>query len=198
MTVARSAGQMPVYYNHPNGLAWHQGGSIGFSDYVDMPHTPRYCFGYGLSYTTFAYADLKLDQKEVGPFEDLNISMKVKNVGTVAGTEIVQLYLKDMHASMTRPVKELQGFARVPLNPGKEKEVRFTLSPSQTAFLDEDMRWLIEKGEFQVQIGASSEDIRLADSYTVTRSAYVKGKDRRFYAGAEVVSADGKTAIREI
>lgn len=198
LTVARSAGQIPVYYNHPNGSAWHQGASIGFSDYVDMPHTPRYCFGYGLSYTTFAYADLKLDQKEVGPFEDLNIFMKIKNTGTVAGTEIVQLYLKDMHASMTRPVKELQGFARVTLNPGEEKEVRFVLSPSQTAFLDEDMRWLIEKGEFQVQIGASSEDIRLADSYTVTRSAYVKGKDRRFYAGVEVISAGGKTADHEI
>lgn len=84
------------------------------------------------------------------------------------------------------------------LNPGEEKEVRFLLSPSQTAFLDEDMRWLIEKGEFQVQIGASSEDIRLTDSYTVIKSAYVKGKDRRFYARATVISADGKTADREI
>ena len=84
------------------------------------------------------------------------------------------------------------------LNPGEEKEVRFLLSPSQTAFLDEDMRWLIEKGEFQVQIGASSEDIRLTDSYTVIKSAYVKGKDRRFYARANVISADGKPADREI
>lgn len=182
LTVARSAGQIPVCYNHPNGSAWHQGASIGFSDYVDMPHTPRYCFGYGLSYTTFDYAQLRLEKKEVEPFEEFDISMKIKNTGTKAGTEVVQLYLKDMHASMTRPVKELQGFARVTLKPGEEKDVRFTLSPSQMAFLDEDMRWLIEKGEFQVQIGASSEDIRLTDSFTVSSSAFVEGKDRRFYA----------------
>lgn len=187
LTVARSTGQIPIYYNHPNGSAWHQGASIGFSDYVDMPHTPRYCFGHGLSYTTFAYADLKLDKKEVEPFDEINISVKIKNTGSVAGTEVVQLYLRDMHASMTRPVKELQGFARIMLEPKEEKEVCFTLSPSQTAFLDEDMRWLIEKGEIQVQIGASSEDIRFADSFTVRRSAFIKGKDRRFYAGVKVM-----------
>lgn len=198
LTVARSAGQIPVYYNHPNGSAWHQGASIGFSDYVDMPHAPRYCFGYGLSYTTFEYKELRLDKTEVEPFEQLNISMKIKNIGTVAGTEVVQLYLKDLHASMTRPVKELQGFARVTLEPGEEREVHFTLSPSQMAFLDEDMRWLIERGEYQVQLGASSEDIRLTDSYTVTKSAFVEGKDRRFYAGAKVTDIGGKKADCEI
>lgn len=187
LTVARSAGQIPVCYNHPNGSAWHQGASIGFSDYVDMPHRPRYCFGYGMSYTTFEYSGLKLDKKEVGPFEKLRISVSIKNTGKVMGTEVVQLYLKDVHASMTRPVKELQGFARVTLDPGEEKEIHFILSPSQMAFLDEDMRWLIEKGEFQVQLGASSEDIRLTDSYMVKENAFVEGKDRGFYARVEVV-----------
>lgn len=187
LTVARSAGQIPVYYNHPNGSAWHQGASIGFRDYVDMPHRPRYCFGYGLSYTAFEYSDLKLDKKEVGPFEELRVSVKIKNTGGVMGTEVVQLYLKDVHASMTRPVKELQGFARITLNPGEEKTVCFILSPSQMAYLDEDMHWLIEKGEFQVQIGASSEDIRLTDSYTVLTNAFVEGSDRRFYAGTEII-----------
>ncbi|MBO5570289.1 MAG: glycoside hydrolase family 3 C-terminal domain-containing protein [Clostridia bacterium] len=186
LSTARCAGQIPVYYNHPNGSMWTQAPSIGFTDYVDCPHRPRYCFGHGLSYTVFAYSDLKLDRKETKPFETVNISLKLKNTGKCAGTEIVQLYIKDTHASMTRPNKELQGFARVDLQPGEEKEVSFDIQPSQTAFLDEDMRWKIEKGEFEVQLGSSSEDIRLKDSFIVTENAYLAGKTRAFYALGEI------------
>lgn len=186
LSVARSAGQIPIYYNHPNGSAWHQGPSIGFADYVDMPHTPRYFFGHGLSYTSFEYTNLVIDKKEVGPNEELTVSAAIKNTGSMAGTEVVQLYLRDVQASMTRPVKELQGFARVSLMPGETKHVCFTVTPSQMAFLDEDMRWKIEKGEIEVQLGASSEDIRLTGSYVVTASAYVEGKDRGFYALATI------------
>jgi beta-glucosidase len=182
LTVARNAGQIPVYYNHPNGSAWHQGPSIGFKDYVDCPHTPRYCFGHGLSYTSFAYSDLKLSKKEVCPDEALTVSVKLKNTGDVAGTEVVQLYLRDVHASMTRPVIELQGFARVSLAPEEEKNIRFTVHPSQMAFLDEDMCWKIERGEIEIQLGSSSEDIRLRDSYTVKHDAWIQGRDRRFWA----------------
>lgn len=188
LTVARSAGQIPIYYNHPNGSAWHQGPSIGFKDYVDMPHMPRYCFGHGLSYTSFGYSEIRLDKKEVSPFEELTLSVNVKNTGKVSGTEVVQLYLRDVYASMTRPVKELQGFARVELNPGEEKKVCFTVAPSQMAFLDEDMRWKIEKGEIQVQLGSSSEDIRLTESFFVTEEAWIKGRDRKFCAMAVVDS----------
>ena len=112
--------------------------------------------------------------------------MKIKNTGNVVGTEVVQLYLRDVYASMTRPVKELQGFARVELQPEEEKEVRFTVAPSQMAFLDEDMRWKIEKGEIEVQLGASSEDIRPKDSYTITGNKWIEGKTRAFYAKAEI------------
>ncbi len=186
LSAARCAGQIPVYYNHPNGSMWTQAPSIGFTDYVDCPHRPRYCFGHGLSYTRFEYSGLILDRKETKPFEAVSISLKVKNAGDCAGTEIVQLYLKDIHASMTRPCKELQGFARVDLKPGEEKEVSFSVRPSQMAFLDEDMRWKIEKGEFEVQAGSSSEDIRLRDSFTVTENAYLAGKTRAFYALGEI------------
>ena len=186
LSTARCAGQIPVYYNHPNGSMWTQAPSIGFADYVDCSHRPRYCFGYGLSYTSFEYSDLQLDKQEIKPFEAVTVCVKVRNAGACAGTEIVQLYVKDVHASMTRPYKELQGFARVALQPGEEKEVCFTLQPSQMAFLDEDMRWKIEKGEFQVQIGSSSEDIRLQDSFTVTENAYLAGKTRVFYALGEI------------
>ncbi|MGN0746742.1 MAG: fibronectin type III-like domain-contianing protein [Aristaeellaceae bacterium] len=181
LSVARCAGQIPVYYNHPSGSMWSQGESIGFQDYVDCPHRPRYCFGHGLSYTTFAYTDLQLDRHETAPFAPVTVSVRVKNTGDCAGTEIVQLYVKDPHASMTRPVKELQGFARVPLMPGEEKQVVFTLRPDQMAFLDEDMRWKVEKGAFEVQVGSSSEDVRLTDTYTVTDSGWLDGRTRAFY-----------------
>ena len=186
LSVARNAGQIPIYYNHPNGSGWHQGPSIGFSDYVDCSHKPRWCFGHGLSYTGFVYSDLTIDQEEVGPFEELTVSMKLKNTGSVAGTEIVQLYLRDVHASMTRPCKELQGFTRVALQPGEEKTVSFTVAPSQMAFVDEDGRWKIEKGEIEVQLGSSSEDIRLRGSYFVTKDAWLEGRDRAFYAKVEI------------
>ena len=153
---------------------------------MDCPHHPRYCFGHGLSYTEFEYSNLALDKKETKPFGAVNISFRIKNTGNCAGTEIVQLYVKDIHASMTRPNKELQGFARVELQPGEGKEVTFALQPSQMAFLDENMRWKIEKGEFEVQIGSSSEDIRLKDSFRVTENAWLAGRTRAFYALGDI------------
>ena len=186
LSVARNAGQIPIYYNHPNGSGWHQGPSIGFQDYVDCSHKPRYCFGHGLSYTNFAYGDLVISKPEVVPDETLTVSLRVKNTGSVAGTEIVQLYLRDAHASMTRPCKELQGFARVELQPGEQKTVCFTVAPSQMAFVDEDGKWKIEKGEIEVQLGSSSEDIRLTGSYTLTKNAWIEGRDRAFYARVEI------------
>ena len=184
VSTAYNVGQIPVYYNHPNGSAWHQGESIGFANYVDMPHTPRYFFGYGLSYTTFAYSGFSCDRKEVRPDEPFRISVTVENTGEVAGTEIVQLYLKDVYASMTRPVMELAGFIRVDLEPGESADVTFTAEPSQLAFLDREMKWKIEAGTIQAMIGASSADIRYAAELTVTEDRYIDGRMRKFYADA--------------
>ena len=188
VTVARNAGQIPIYYDHPNGSAWHQGPSIGFKDYVDMPHTPRYEFGFGLSYTKFEYTNLKTSKCEVNPLEYIEISLDITNTGDKEGTEVVQLYLSDVKASMTRPVRELQGFRRVSLKPGEMKTLKFVINPNQMAFLDEDMKWKVEKGEFLIQVGASSEDIRLRGSYYVKNNAYIVGKDREFYAYSEEIS----------
>ena len=104
------------------------------------------------------------------------------NSGKRAGDEVVQLYLRDRFASMTRPVKELAGFCRITLEPGETKKISFELAPSLTAFLDQDMRWKIEKGTVDIEIGSSSEDIRLTESFTICENAWIEGKDRAFYA----------------
>lgn len=184
--VAYHAGQIPVYYNHPNGSSWHQGESIGFANYVDMPHTPRYFFGHGLSYTEFTYGSLSLDWTQTEPDECVKASLSIKNTGSRAGTEIVQLYLKDLYASMTRPVMELAGFARVDLLPGEEKRVEFEIHPSQAAFVDAQMRWKTEAGKVEVLVGASSEDIRERAQFTITEDQYIDGKNRRFYADVKI------------
>ena len=182
--VARMAGQIPVYYNHPNGCCWHQGESIGFVNYVDCPHEPRYFFGHGMSYTRFEYGDLQLSQHEIGARDSVEISFTLKNVGGCDGDEVAQLYVIDRYASRVRPVKELAGFCRVHLRAGERKRVRFILRADQLAFLDGKMQWLVERGDFDVQIGASSEDIRLTDSYKVTESAIIEPRNRGFYATA--------------
>lgn len=182
VTVAYNAGQIPIYYNHPNGSAWHQGGSIGFANYVDLPHTPRYCFGHGLSYTQFEYSDLMISQDD-----NMKISVTVKNIGDCVGDEVVQLYLRDVYASMTRPVKELAGFKRLTLRPGESKTVLFAVQPSQMAFLDTDMRWKIEKGAIEVEVGSSSEDIRLAGEFHIQADQWIQGKDRALYAKATIL-----------
>ncbi len=186
VSVAYHAGQIPVYYNHPNGSAWHQGESIGFVNYVDMPHTPRYYFGHGLSYTTFAYSDLMISEKEIDAQGSVRIEAAVCNTGEYEGDEVVQLYLTDRYASMTRPVKELAGFKRISLKPGERKTVVFEVLASQMAFLDKDMRWKVEKGSIGMEIGSSSEDIRLTGEYTVKNDGWIEGRDRAFYAKAAV------------
>ena len=186
VSVAYHAGQIPVYYNHPNGSAWHQGESIGFVNYVDMPHTPRYYFGHGLSYTTFAYSDLMISEKEIDAQGSVRIEAAVCNTGEYEGDEVVQLYLTDRYASMTRPVKELAGFKRISLKPGERKTVVFEVLASQMAFLDKDMRWKVEKGSIGVEIGSSSEDIRLTGEYMIKNDGWIEGRDRAFYAKAAV------------
>lgn len=186
VSVARHAGQIPIYYNHPNGSAWHQGESIGFVNYVDLPHTPRYCFGHGLSYTDFVYSDLQISPQEIGPQESVRITVVVSNTGACAGDEVVQLYLSDRYASTTRPVKELAGFKRIFLKPGERKKVLFEVQASQMALLDRDMRWKIEKGVMDVGVGSSSEDIRLTGEYMVGSDGWIEGKSRAFYARTQV------------
>ncbi|MCL1819667.1 MAG: glycoside hydrolase family 3 C-terminal domain-containing protein [Oscillospiraceae bacterium] len=187
VSVARHAGQIPVYYNHPNGSSYHQGESIAFADYVDLSHKPRYFFGHGLSYTNFAYSKLALDTNEISPNGQISICADIENIGDVSGDEVVQLYIKDRFASMTRPVTELAGFKRIHLQPGEKKTVCFKLKASQLAFLDREMRWKIEAGDYDVLVGVSSDDIRLRGGFRVTEDRHIEGKSRGFYAQAKVL-----------
>jgi beta-glucosidase len=186
VSVARNAGQVPIYYGHPHGSSWHQGESIGFPEYVDAPHTPRYAFGHGLSYTAFHYSGLRLSRREVRATESVEVGFTLTNTGQYAGTEVVQLYVRDRYASLSRPVLELAGFQRVDVEPGETVDVSFSVAMSQLAFLDAELRWRVEAGEVDILIGASSADLRLADVVTITSDALVDGASRSFYAAARL------------
>jgi len=186
---ALNAGQIPVYYNQFWGSGTTQARSIGFTNYVDGSHAPRYYFGEGLSYTSYGYSNLAVHKREVKPDEPVEISLDVANTGSVDGTEIVYLFIRDEYASMTRANMELQGFARVPLKAGEKKQVTFRLNPSQTAFLTgkREIEWKIEKGEFKVMVGSAANRILLEDRFVVTEDSFIKGRERAFYCLGEVL-----------
>jgi beta-glucosidase len=175
ISLPRSVGQVPVYYAHKSGA----GRSQIYGDYVDCPKEPLYPFGHGLAYTRFGYANLRVSPQSAGPGDVVEVAIDVTNEGDRAGDEVVQLYVRDMVASVTRPVKQLAGFARVPLAPGETRRVHFALDPSQLAFFDARMRFVIEPGEFRVMVGASSADVRaeggfeLGGGVTVRADAHV-------------------------
>ena len=150
ITIPRSVGQLQMIYNHKPSQYFHP--------YVVKPSTPLWPFGYGLSYTTYKYDDLKLSAKEVSQNQNVEVSVKVTNTGQRDGVEIVQLYIRDKYSSVTRPVKELKDFARVALKAGESKVVTFTITPDKLAFYDKKMKWIVEPGEFVVMAGASSAD----------------------------------------
>ena len=133
-----------------------------------------------MSYTNFTYSELSLGAHEVPSDGTVDISVTVENTGDCAGDEVVQLYLRDPYASMTRPVKELAGFRRIHLEAGEKTRVQFSVPVSFTAFIGRDMQWRVEKGFVEVQIGASSEDIRLSDGFTISDTRNIEGRDRAF------------------
>lgn len=182
VSVPYHAGQIPVYYNHLNGSSYHQGESIAFHDYVDLPHRPRYPFGYGLSYTQFAYQDMRLSASRLSPLEQLEVSVTIQNTGSRTGDEIVQLYVRDEYASMIRPVQELAGFARIHLLPGEAKTLTFTMELSQLAFLNRAGQWAIEAGAYTLFAGPDSEHHALTGSFSIEKSVVISGKDRSFFA----------------
>lgn len=164
VSVPRDVGQVPVYYNHkPSGGRSHWQG-----EYIDMSTKPLYPFGHGLSYTTFEYSNLIIGATQVTAQDTVAISVDVKNTGSTAADEVVQLYLHDPVASVTRPVKELKGFKRLTLQPGERKTITFQVPVGIMAFYDRQMQFIVEPGEIEVLIGSSSADIRLQDRFEIT------------------------------
>ena len=155
MTFPRVVGQVPLYYNHLN-TGRPATADRYTSKYIDAPVTPLFPFGHGLSYTRFRLRDLRLDARRIPRDGRLDVSVDVENVGDRDGDEVVQLYIRDVAASVARPVKELRGFERVTLRPGETRTVRFTLTPEDLGFYDDRMQFVVEPGAFKVFVGTSS------------------------------------------
>ena len=172
VSLPRFVGQVPVYYGHkPSGGRSHWKG-----DYADLPATPLFPFGHGLSYTRFEYANLELSAARVPASGAVEVRAQVANAGSRPGEEVVQLYVHQAVAGVTRAVKQLAGFQRIALGPGETRRVTFHLYASQLAFYDREMRFVVEPGRVEVLVGSSSEDIRLTGDFEITGGRRALGR----------------------
>jgi beta-glucosidase len=165
ISVPKSAGQLPVYYNYKKPSR---------HDYVEMDAKPLYSFGYGLSYSKFDYSNLNVSVSETGSDVAVTVTLAVKNTGSRDGDEVVQLYVDDKASSVVGPLTQLKKFERLNLKAGEEKIVTFTLTTDDLKLLDPGMNWVVEKGDFTVLVGASSDDIRQKKDFTLTRDLVAK------------------------
>ncbi len=163
-TFPRNTGQIPIYYNHKNtGRPYDGSGFPKFkSNYLDVSNDPLYPFGFGLSYTVFRYSELSLSKKEIKPGEKLQIKVTLTNTGDYDGEETAQMYIRDLVATVTQPVKELKGFQKVFLKKGESKELVFTLGTSDLMFFNNELKYIYEPGDFEVFVGTSSEEVKKA------------------------------------
>jgi beta-glucosidase len=163
-TFPQNVGQVPIYYAHKNTGRplkgkWFQ---KFLSNYLDVSNEPLYPFGFGLSYTEFGYGDLKISASEITSADSMRVSIDVTNKGTRDGSEVVQLYIRDLVGSVTRPVKELKGFQKINLKAGETKTVNFTIGTKDLSFYNSDLKFVAEPGEFQVFVGGNSRDVKQA------------------------------------
>ncbi|MCF6180635.1 beta-glucosidase BglX [Lutibacter sp.] len=159
-------GQEPLYYNHKNTGRPFNPVNVTYSGYTDSPKIALFPFGYGLSYTTFDYKNLKLDKSEMNKDGSIKASVEVTNTGKIEGEEVVQMYIRDLVGSLTRPVRELKGFEKISLKSGETKTVTFTLNRELLQFYTANNKWEVEPGDFNVWIGGSSK-AKLMTSFTV-------------------------------
>jgi beta-glucosidase len=162
MTFPRSVGQIPIYYNHKNTGRPMDPGNKFSTKYLDESNDPLFPFGYGLSYTSFSYSNISLSKNEMKPAETITVSVTVTNTGNFDGEEAVQLYVRDMAASIARPVKELKGFQKILLKAGESKAISFKLTVEDLKFYNSDLKFIAEPGDFKVFVGGNSRDVKEA------------------------------------
>lgn len=160
MTFPRSVGQIPIYYNAKNTGRPYNAFEKYTSRYLDIPNTPLYPFGFGLSYASFSYSPITLNKTVITPKDELKATVTITNTGKVEGVETAQLYIRDMVGSVTRPVKELKGFQKVAINSGDSKTITFTLTANDLKFYDINMKYTYESGDFKLFIGTNSQDVQ--------------------------------------
>lgn len=178
VSIPRSVGHIPVFYNHKKSAK---------RGYHFEETTPLYAFGHGLSYTKFDISRLKINKKKVSVHDEVEISVRVKNTGKRAGEEVVQLYLNDPFASVTRPVKELKGFTRVKLEPGKSRTVTFTVNANQMGFYDVDMNFIVEPGQINVMVGNASDSISETGSFEISgKTTKLKEFEKQYLSKVEL------------
>lgn len=166
MTFPRAEGQIPIYYNHFNtGRPSINEEKLYKSSYIDLPNTPKFPFGFGLSYTTFNYSNLKLSKTKMSASETIEVTMNITNTGKYEGEEVIQLYLQDKFASLIRPISELKDFQKIKLGIGETKTIKFVIDNQKLSFYNEKLEFNSEPGDFNLMIGSSSEDIRLKSSF---------------------------------
>lgn len=161
ITFPRVTGQVPCYY--------HKASMGAGTSYINVGNSPMFPFGHGLSYTTFEYKEMKISVDKILATDSITVSMSITNTGKVAGDEVVQLYVRDLYASIVRPAKLLRHFQRISLKAGETKQVEFKLTPEDLSMWNSAMKWVVEQGKFEVQLGSSSEDIRLKQQFEVIK-----------------------------
>ncbi len=164
MSFPRTEGQIPIYYNHYNtGRPAANDSDVNYvSAYIDLPNSPKFCFGYGLSYTSFNYSAVSLNKTQIKANEKLEAAITITNTGNYDGEEVVQLYIRDMVASVVRPVKELKDFQKIFLKKGETKTVKFIITVDDLKFYDNELKYDWEPGEFEIMIGTNSVDVKKA------------------------------------
>ena len=168
MSFPRAEGQIPIYYNYYNtGRPVKNDSDLRYvSSYIDLPNSPKFPFGYGLSYTSFEYSAISLNTQQLKQGKTIEASIKVTNSGNYDGEETVQLYIRDMVGSVIRPVKELKGFQKIFLKKGGSASVKFIISPSDLRFYNDKLEYRAEPGDFKLFIGGNSRELKEA-SFTL-------------------------------
>jgi beta-xylosidase len=187
ITIPRHVGQVPIHHGQKWGSGYRRTKADIHPGYLDMPSTPLFAFGHGLSYTTFDYGPLQLESDTVDVSGELRLSLTVTNTGDRRGTEVVQLYAADTATGVTLPAQQLIGFARVDLEPGASKTVAFTVPMSLLAYTGLSGDLVMEPGAVEVSAGSSSMNIRSSATFTVTgQTRVIRGEDRAFFSVATV------------